>query len=290
MKISMYTNAISMTSTRSLGKATDALSVAMQRLGTGKRINSAADDAAGLQIATRLQSQSNGMTVAKHNIARSSAMMSLGEGALEEVTNVLQRMKELSTQAADDSFSAEDRSAMQSEYDALFSEMDSIMRNTRYGSEPLLQSVIPPEVKGKFTSTVQFQIGSSSEEVLKVNLDTKLQDSVDAMLNLVTVPGNPGALEDSFTANDNIDMVSEALEKVQSVRSEFGSNINRLQYTDANLSNMRDNTDINIGTIVDADYAMEVTKMTRMNMLMQSSQAMLNQGNGIARMALNLLG
>jgi len=290
MKISMYTNSISMSSSRSLGKSTDALSVAMQRLGTGKRINSAADDAAGLQIATRLKSQSNGMTVAKHNIARASAMMSLGEGALEEVTNILQRMKELSTQAADDSFSSEDRGAMQSEYDALTSEMDSIMRNTRYGSEPLLQNVIPPEVKGKFTSTVQFQIGSSSDEVLKVNLDTKLQESADAMLNLVTVPGNPGALEDAVTANENIDLVSEALAKVQSVRSEFGSNINRLQHTEANLTNMRDNTDLNIGTIVDADFAAEVTKMTRHNMLMQSSQAMLNQGNSIARMALNLLG
>lgn len=290
MKISMYTNSISMSSSRSLGKSTDALSVAMQRLGTGKRINSAADDAAGLQIATRLKSQSNGMTVAKHNIARASAMMSLGEGALEEVTNILQRMKELSTQAADDSFSAEDRGAMQSEYDALTSEMDSIMRNTRYGSEPLLQNVIPPEVKGKFTSTVQFQIGSSSDEVLKVNLDTKLQESADAMLNLVTVPGNPGALEDAVTANENIDLVSEALAKVQSVRSEFGSNINRLQHTEANLTNMRDNTNLNIGTIVDADFAAEVTKMTRHNMLMQSSQAMLNQGNSIAKMALNLLG
>lgn len=290
MKISMNTNAISMTSTRSLGKANDALSVAMQRLGTGKRINSAADDAAGLQIATRLQSQANGMTVAKHNIARSTAMMSLGEGALEEVTNVLQRMKELSTQAADDSFSAEDRGAMQSEYDALFNEMDNIMRNTRYGSEPLLQSVIPPVVKGKFTSTVQFQIGSTSDEVLKLDLDAKLQGSVDAMLNLVTVPGNPGALEDAVTANENIDFVSEALEKVQAVRSELGSNINRLQYTDSNLSNMLDNTKLNIGTIVDADFAAEATKMTRQSMLMQSSQAMLNQGNAMARMALNLLG
>lgn len=290
MKISMYTNAISMTSSRSLGKSSDALSVAMERLGTGKRINSASDDAAGLQIATRLQSQSNGMTVAKHNIARASAMMTMGEGALEEVTNVLQRIKDLSTQAADDTFSEVDRGAMQAEYDELVNEMDNIMRNTSYGSEPLLQNFIPPEVKGKFTSDVQFQIGSSSNEVLKVNLGSKLQEAVDAMLELRTIPGNGGNLEDAEHANENIETVSAALEKIQAVRSDLGSNINRLQYTDSNLTNMRDNTDMNIGTIVDADFAVEVTKMTRNNMLMQSSQAMLNQGNAIAKMALNLLG
>lgn len=289
MTISMFTNSISMSSTRSLGKATSSLAVAMERLGTGKRINSAADDAAGLQIATRLESQAGGMSVALNNIARSSAMMATGEGALEEVTNVLQRMRELSTQAADDSYNAVDRSAMQMEYDELFNEVDNIMRNTKYGTEPLLQSIIPPEVKGKFTSTMQFQIGSSADEVLKVSLETKLQDSVTAILDLVTIPGNPGALEDALSANDNIGLITDALESVMMVRSDLGSNMNRLQHTEANVSNMRDNTRLNFGTIVDADYAQEVTMMTRQQMLMQSSQMMLNQGNAVSKLALNLL-
>lgn len=136
--ISIHTNAASLTSMQSLSRTQTQASTSMQRLGTGYRINSAMDDAAGLQIATRLDAQANGMTVAMRNTQNGVSLLQTSEGALSEVTNILNRMKDLSTQAADASSSSNDRSAMQSEYDALGEELNNIMKNTSFGGQKLL--------------------------------------------------------------------------------------------------------------------------------------------------------
>ncbi|OAT59778.1 flagellin, partial [Obesumbacterium proteus ATCC 12841] len=126
MALSIFTNASSMASTNALNKSNSLLSTSMERLGTGKRINSAADDAAGLQIASRLQGQTNGMTVAKRNIADATSMLQTAEGAFDEVSNIMYRMKDLATQAANDTNSTEDRASLQSEFDQLNSELGNI--------------------------------------------------------------------------------------------------------------------------------------------------------------------
>ncbi|SFN78759.1 flagellin N-terminal helical region, partial [Izhakiella capsodis] len=140
--ISIFTNPSEMTSANALNRANKVLQSAMERLATGKRINSAADDAAGLQIATRLQGQSNGMTVAQQNISKASSMLQTAEGAFDEVTNILFRMKDLATQGADDTNGASDRDALQSEFTELNKELANILNNTRYGNEKLFSSAV----------------------------------------------------------------------------------------------------------------------------------------------------
>ncbi|WP_158784531.1 flagellin [Pantoea sp. BAV 3049] len=286
MSLSIFTNSAAMSSTNAMNKATSSLNVAMERLGTGKRINSAADDAAGLQIASRLQAQSNGMGVAKQNIAKATAMLQTAEGAFDEVNNILYRMKDLATQAADDTNNADDRTAIQGEFKELNAELENIMSNTSYGSEKLLASVGEDgDTEGKLTASMQFQIGAGSEETL----------SVDLSAGLTAVTGSLATLLDSdmssaATANAAIDQISTAMSDVGSIRSSLGANINRLGHTAANLANMQDNTNLNLGVIQDADFAAEATAMTRNNMLTQSSQAMLKQANGMSQMVLGMLG
>ncbi|MGV3345505.1 flagellin [Enterobacteriaceae bacterium LUAb1] len=278
--LTIFTNSSAMSSTNAMNKATGNLNIAMQRLGTGKRINSAADDAAGLQIATRLQAQSNGMSVAKQNISKSTAMMQTAEGAFDEVTNILHRMKDLATQSADDSNTAADRESMQSEYTQLGAELQNIMDNTSYGSDKLFGA------SGKMAAEMQFQIGAGKDEILKVDLSTELTEVTG---NLSTASGT--SIADSASgANAALDVVNQALDSVGKIRSSLGANINRLGHTAANLANMQDNTNLSIGVIRDADFAAEATEMTRNQMLMQSSQAMLKQSNGMSGMLMGMLG
>jgi len=285
--LSIFTNSAAMSSTNSMNRATGALNVAMERLGTGKRINSAADDAAGLQIATRLQGQTNGMGVAMNNINKATAMMQTAEGAFDEVNNILFRMKDLATQAADDTNNGDDRKSLQGEFTALNAELNNIMNNTSYGSEKLLLNASGIGGYGKLGQDMQFQIGASSKETLKVNLGTEL----GAVVTALTEIADPSAISDSAAdANEMLDKVSTALDTVGGIRSALGANINRLGHTAANLANMRDNTQLNLGAIQDADFAAEASQMSRQNMLTQSSQAMLKQANQMGSMVLGMLG
>ncbi|PKH25418.1 lateral flagellin LafA [Enterobacterales bacterium CwR94] len=289
--LTIFTNSSAMTSTNAMNKATGSMNIAMQRLGTGKRINSAADDAAGLQIATRLQAQSNGMGVAKQNINKATAMMQTAEGAFDEVTNILHRMKDLATQAADASQTDKDRDSMKKEYDQLGQELDNIMNNTSYGSEKLFAGASGGGAAGKMRGAMQFQIGASAGETLSVDLSTGLTgvDTSMAAVKAVDFSSASGA-GGAAAANKAITTLTDALDSVGSIRSDLGANINRLGHTAANLANMQDNTDLNIGVIRDADFASEATNMTRNQMLMQSSQAMLKQANGMSGMLLGMLG
>jgi flagellin len=284
--LTMFTNSAAMSSTNSMNRANSALSTAMERLGTGKRINSAADDAAGLQIATRLDGQSRGMGVAQNNISKATALMQTAEGAFDEVNNILFRMKDLATQAADDTNNADDRGALQTEFDALNDELKNIMDNTSYGTEKLFAKGASGASGGKMNSTMQFQIGASKDETLKVDLSGSL-GKVNTELTKLTASGISGG---ASAGNAMLANVTAALDAVGSIRSDLGSNINRLGHTAANLANMKDNTDLNLGTIRDADFAEEGSKMSRQNMLMQSSQMMLKQANGMGQMVLGMLG
>jgi len=138
--LSLHTNNAALSAQSSISKTQTSLSTSMGRLSTGYRINSAMDDAAGLQIATRLKAQSSGMAVAMRNTQNATSMMQTAEGALGEASNILVRMKDLATQAADASSSADDKKAMQSEYDALANELTNIVGNTSFGGAKLLNS------------------------------------------------------------------------------------------------------------------------------------------------------
>ncbi|AKJ41398.1 flagellin [Pragia fontium] len=276
MALSIYTNASSMASTNSLNKSNNALSTAMERLGTGKRINSAADDAAGLQIATRLQAQSNGMSVAQRNISDATAMLQTAEGSFDEVTNILHRMKDLSTQAANGTNTTKDLTSMQSEFGELSKELDNIMTNTSYSGDKLFT---------KLGAAVDFQIGASSSEKMTLNISADLTKVTDRVTALKT-----GTIATGTDANAMIDTLNTALDEVSGVRSSLGANINRLGHTANNLSNMKDNTNVAIGNIMDADFASEASNMSRNQMLAQTSMSMLKQSNSMSGMVMSLLG
>ena len=291
MGLSIFTSGAAMSSTNALNKSNSILSTAMERLGTGKRINSAADDAAGLQIATRLQGQVNGMGVAQRNVSDATAMLQTAEGAFDEVSNILYRVKDLATQAANDTNGAKERTAIGAEVNELVKEMGNIMGNTSYAGDKLFAADATAFTSaGKFTNAVNFQIGASSGEKLTLNLGTQLTD-VMAKLTAVGNPGTPATdLADAPKAGALMAAAGDALDSVGTMRSALGANINRLGHTAANLANMKDNTTLALGNIRDADFATEATNMTRNQMLAQTSMSMLKQANSMSGMVMSLLG
>jgi flagellin len=183
--LSLHTNAATLSAQNSLNKTQSSLSTSMTRLSTGYRINSAMDDAAGLQIATRLKAQTSGMAVAMRNTQNSVSMLQTADGALSEVGNILTRMKDLATQAADASSSIDDQKAMQDEYDALGKELGNIMQTASFGGSTLLQN-------GTLTHPMTFQIGAGADETMAVDL-RPLMTTLE------------GVKDSSYTADNTID-------------------------------------------------------------------------------------
>ena len=298
MSLSIFTNAASMASTNAMNKSNNLLSTAMERLGTGKRINSAADDAAGLQIATRLQGQTNGMSVAQRNISDATALLQTSEGAFDEVSNIMYRMKDLASQAANDTNTDKDRQAIDSELNELNSELGNIMKNTSYAGDKLFGA------NGKFSEALNFQIGSSTDETMQVNLSTELNGASGSLINanggfnkltasgssFINASSSSINLTSAESAKDLMTALEGSLDEVGSVRSKLGANINRLGHTAANLANMKDNTDLALGNIQDADYATEASTMSRNQLLAQTSMSMLKQSNSMSSMVMSLLG
>ena len=179
----MHTNYASLVTQNTLNNTSGLLNTAMERLSTGYRINSAADDAAGLQIATRLESQTRGMNVAMRNAQDGIPMMQTAEGAMDEMTNITYRMNDLATQASNGSLSANDRTALNAEYQQLGSELANIMSSTSFGGNKLLL-----DGAGQFEqAAVTFQIGTQAGEQLSVDVSGQVQA-------INTAVGTAGAL------------------------------------------------------------------------------------------------
>ncbi|MGS3141288.1 lateral flagellin LafA [Aeromonas sanarellii] len=277
MGLSIHTNFASLTTQNQLNNTNKMLGTAMQRLGTGLRINSAADDAAGLQMATRLQAQSNGQKVGMRNAQDAVSMMQTAEGAMDEMTNIVQRMKDLATQGANGTNNADDLSAMNKEFGELQKELKNITDNTTFGGTNLLTT--------KFAAAVDFQVGGKAAEKVTVDVTTDL-----AAVTAVTTVATPATALDTqanaVTAMGNMDTL---LDNIGKVRSAFGANINRLEHTVNNLSNMKENTDMANGRIMDADFAQESTNMTKNQMLMQAGMSVLSNSNQMTGMVTSLL-
>jgi len=289
--LSLHTNAAALSAQNSITRTQNGLSTSMTRLSTGLRINSAMDDAAGLQIATRLKVQTSGMGVAMRNTQNSISLLQTGEGALDEVTSILNRMKDLATQAADGSSTANDKTAMQSEFNSLTSELSNIMSNTKFGGTALLN-----KTSGKLAAAVDFQIGADSAEKLTANFSTSLT-AIDTAIEAVSADydGATGAAATGTTteltasANATIDKVATAIDKVSALRSDLGAVSNRLDHVYNNLANISTNTKNATGRIMDVDFASESAKMTSSQMLLQAGTAMLKQSNSQSSLVLSLL-
>ncbi|WP_152219134.1 lateral flagellin LafA [Pseudomonas sp. SCB32] len=299
MALSIQTNYSSLITQTSLSKTNSSLSTNQQRLGTGLRINSAADDAAGLQIATRLNAQSRGMNVAMRNTSDSISMLQTAEGSFSEVTDILQRMKDLATQSSNDTNSQKDRDALQAEYDQMGSELANIMKNTSYAGDKLFSDGTAIDgTKGKFSAAMSFQIGATSGEKLNLDISTALGSALGtggltdvSSFFATTAPTTAGTeIASGASANTTIDTISTALDNIGSLRAQFGANINRLQHTSNNLANMKDNTELAKGRIMDADFATESANMSKNSMLMQSGISMLKQAGQMPSMIMGLLG
>jgi len=311
MALSIHTNYSALTTNTALNKSNSLLATNQQRLGTGLRINSAADDAAGLQIATRLNAQSRGMGVAMRNTGDATSMLQTAEGAFSEMTDITQRMKDLATQAANGTNGVADLKSIQSEYDELGKELLNIFKNTKYAGEGLFSNgTTIAGASGKFglAAGVTFQIGSSASETMVVNASAKLgtlATNLGAASATFTANGAAAVGEEIATitagtapapdtavnnANATITKLETVLNSLGEVRAQFGSSINRLGHVNNNLANMKDNTEMAKGRIMDADFAIESANMSKNSMLMQSGISMLKQAGQMPGMVMGLLG
>jgi len=235
------------------------------------------------------------MGVAMRNTGDATSMLQTAEGAFSEMTDILQRMKDLATQGANGTNSATDLTSLQGEYDELSKELRNIMDNTSYAGDKLFGAndgaALAP---GKFgvTGGVNFQIGATTAEKMTFDASTSVQ-AVNAGINAASAaymtPGTPGT-ELTASANATIDKVATALNAIGTVRAKFGATINRLNHTNNNLANMKDNTEMAKGRIMDADFAVESANMSKNSMLMQSGISMLKQAGQMPGMVMSLLG
>jgi flagellin len=217
------------------------------------------------------------MAVAMRNTQNSTSMLQTAEGALDEVTNMLTRMKDLATQSADASSTGADKTAMQAEYDALGTELGNVLNNTTFGGSKLL-------VGGTIASSMTFQIGASATEKMTVDLSTDV-GQINTDVGAATATGT----ELTATANGSITLLDTAIASVGKVRSGLGAAANRLDHVYNNLANISTNTKNATGRLMDVDFATESSNMTSNQMLLQAGTAMLKQTNSMSSMVMSLL-
>ena len=295
--LSLHTNAAALSAQNALGGTNKALTRSLTSLSTGYRVNSAMDDAAGLQIATRLNAQTRGMAVAQRNTQNGISMMQTAEGALNEITEIMQRMKDLSTEAATGSTTQEDRDALQAEFDQLGEELGNIVKNTSFAGEQLFSDGTTTDgTGGKLSALVTFQIGATTAETMDLDLSTQLTTVTTALASMAAsyaagvTAGTAGTeIATSTAANTMIDTIKDALDDLGSLRANLGAASNRLDHVYNNLGNMSINTEAARGRIMDVDYAAESANMTTKQMLLQAGTSMLKQSNAMSQLALSLL-
>jgi flagellin len=295
--LSLHTNAAALSGQNALTSTNKALTTSLTRLSTGFRVNSAMDDAAGLQIATRLNGQTRGMAVAMRNTQNGISMMQTAEGAFNEVTNIMLRMKDLATESATASATDDDRDAMQAEFDQLGAELGNIVKSTSFAGEQLFSDgSVTDGSAGKFSAEITFQIGATTAETMDLDLSTMLTDLTTALDGIVAsyadgvTAGTAGTeIATSAAANTLIDTISDAIDDIGSMRANLGAASNRLDHVFNNLGNMSINTQAAQGRIMDVDYAAESANMTTKQMLMQAGTSMLRQSNSMSQLALSLL-
>ncbi|MBF0142259.1 MAG: flagellin FliC [Magnetococcales bacterium] len=273
MALAITTNVASLNAQRQLLKSTNAMGTTFQRLSSGLRINSAKDDAAGLSISTRMTAQVRGLNQAARNANDAVSMVQVADGALEETTNALQRIRELAVQAANDTLVSGDRKDIQKEVNQLMSEIDRIAANTQFNDQYLLS--------GGF-SAKKFHVGEDKDQTLQVSI---LRADTASLFNVTTIlVSNQQSAEATITRIDN------ALNSVSDIRATLGSYQNRLESIINNLANVSENTTAARSRIIDADIAAETAALTRNAILQQAGTAILAQANQQPQIALKLLG
>lgn len=265
------TNINSLVTQNALVKNNRALGQAMEQLSTGKRINSAKDDAAGLAISNKMTAQIRGLDQAVRNANDGISMIQTAEGATIEVTNMLQRMRELAVQAANATYSPDDKVSLQQEFVELQKEIGRISENTEWNGMKFI---------GSQATTLEYQVGANSGQVITVQFT-----------NIAHMSGLSGAIDPtiSITGGGSIGVMSDAISAIDKLRSDFGAKINRLTYAADNLTNVSQNTSASRSRILDTDYAKASSELSRTQIIQQAATAVLAQANQSQQSVLKLL-
>ena len=277
MSIVVNTNIASMNAQRSLMNSSNTLQEAMERLSTGKKINSAADDAAGFAIAESMTAQIRGLSMAAKNASDALGLLKVVENATNDVTDILQRVRELAVQAQSGTNGTTDIGFLQKEADALFAEIDRISSDTTYNNKAYLSATD--------AGAINIQVGYTDDDTITITT----QDVKTDQLGNATDKLHDGTSYLDISSSGALLVISDAIDQVAGYKADWGAGQNRLEYTVSNLMNVVEFTSAARSRIQDADFALEAAKLSKAQVLQQSGAAMLAQANAAPQLALQLL-
>ena len=278
------TNVAATVTSNALAKNERAMGQAMERLSTGQRINSAADDAAGLAISSKMTSQIRGLDQAVRNANDAISMIQTADGAAIEITNMFQRMRELAVQSKNGTNTANDVTSLGVEFDALLAQINSIATNTQWNGKNILDGTSTP---------VTFQVGANASQTVQVAFGNFKSDNTTTY-GIFTGNDAAGAAVTKLSESsvDDVNIIGNldaAIGGLNTQRATFGAAMNRLGYAVDNLTNVSQNASASRSRILDADYAAESTELARTQIIQQAGTAMLAQANQQAQSVLTLL-
>lgn len=268
-------NLMAMNTHRQLGIANTGGAKSMEKLSSGYRINRAGDDAAGLAISEKMRGQIRGLNMASRNAQDSISLIQTAEGALNESHAILQRMRELAVQSANDTNVTADRSALQEEVNQLVDELNRIANNTEFNTKKLLSG-------GLATTGLKFHIGANAGQNTELKIGDMRASATGLNVSGIKIGTQP-------EADAAITTINTAIEKVSAERSKLGAVQNRLEHTIKNLDNASENLQAAESRVRDVDMAKEMMELTKQNILQQASNAMLAQANQAPQTVLQLL-
>ncbi len=261
-----------------LNRNSNALQDTFQKLSTGSRINNAGDDAAGLAVSTQLEHRIRGQSAAKQNALEGISMIQTAEGGVEQVRSMLDRMRELAVRSSNETLSASDRSNAHLEFVQLKNEITRIGSTTSYNGNSLLS----------ITSVLTFQVGFNDNANDRITATLTGNFRVSAANSIIALTN--AEIDTAASAQGALDLIDNALSRLNAYRSKLGSVQNRLERAISNLEADIENATASNSRIRDVDFAEETSKMTRLQILMQSGTAVLTQANASPQAALSLLG
>jgi flagellin len=271
MALRINTNVAAINAHRQLLNTESKMNLSMEKLSSGYRINRASDDAAGLAIANRLRTNTKSLTVASRNVTEGKALLQIAEGSANKVEDILERMKELATQASSANTSTTDKSKINAEFTALKSEITRIVEDTKYQGTALLD--------GNFSGT--FQVGSTNGTSAQINISI-------SSLSLSTLSLTSTTVDSTTNAQSALTSIDSAIDTLATTLGNIGAGMNRLDYTYSNLQVAIENFSAAESAIRDVDMASEMVNFTKSQILMQAGTAMLSQANMASQNVLSL--
>jgi flagellin len=276
------TNVSATLAQNALVKNERAMNTAMERLSTGQKINSAGDDAAGLAISSRMTAQIRGLAQGIENANDAISMINTAEGAMVEMTNMLQRMRELVVQAGNGTTTSDDRSFLSAEYVNLLAEIDRIAENTQWNGQDILNG------KAAASSSFSFQVGANGGQTITVDFGDQTNDATSGVFTELTASYASITSSSTFTASATV-ALDAAITAVNTQRATFGAAVNQLTYAVDNLASVKVNAEASRSRVLDTDYAAETSELARTQIIQQAGTAMLAQANQVPQTVLSLL-